>query len=529
MRPQANAELRRTTGRAVLGCIALLLTFSFFCPSASAGTYLMNTCNVPGRPASALAPWYWEAAANVSPVDSCSQGAGFGFYFGGTMTMPRGAASALTMALPANGPISIRRVRLWTVARLAGSGSALFVGTNSGAPDGQNTNSDLFGPPGGETLTTPHVTPVLPLGTNVFRVLLYCSQSSPDDCYPNSRSVLEVVGAEVTLLESVAPTVKITGGSLSATEQSGTRTVQFTAVDDQSGIEVVELLADDKVFAERSFGPECQYADIAACVRTRSDELVIDTAKLTNGTHRVRLRARDAAGNTTESPVQVVDVNNRPGGVASTGAGASTGSSASTARVTAAFAGTSKRTFTVSSRGRPKIVGRVTDADSRPMAGAQIVVVEKITGQSVSTTSVGETGADGRYAFRLRRHRGSRTVRVQHVRGGEVLAAPPLRLKVRSSASLAIALNGVRVRYRGTLVSQLPTRGVVVHMQGRRKGGAWQSFASRKVRRPGKFAGSYRLRVRRPGVVLQFRAVISKAQGYPYETGTSATVTRTVR
>ena len=65
-------------------------------------------------------------------------------------------------------------------------------------------------------------------------------------------------------------------------------------------------------------------------------------------------------------------------------------------------------------------------------------------------------------------------------------------------------------------------------LQGRRKGGAWQSFATRRVGRRGQFSGSYRLRVRRPGVALQFRAVITQTRGYPYSAGTSATVTRIV-
>ena len=482
---QGEANLTSRALRGVLGLVAVFIVLGVSCPAAIAGSYLMTTCNVPDRPASTLAPWYWEAAANVSPVDSCSSGAGFGFYFGGTPAMPRGAASALTLALPPNGPISIRRVRLWTVARLAGTGSALFVGTNSGAPDGQNTNSDLFGPPGGETVTAPHVTSVLPFGTNVFRVLLYCSQSSSDDCYPNSRSVLDVVGAEVTLLESVAPSIAITGGTLGG-DSSGTRTVQFAAVDDQSGIEVVELLVDEKVVAERNFGPECPHAEVAACVNSRSGELTIHTATLTNGNHKIRLRAKDAAGNASDSPVRVVEVSNRDGGAGSSGAPSSTQGG----RMTAAFAGTSKRTFTVSYGARPKVVGRLLGANGRPVARAAIEVVEKVSGQAPTTARVGETGADGRYAFRLGRHRGSRTVRVQHLDGGQTLSAPSLRLKVRASASLRVALDGVRVRYHGRVLSQrLPTRGVVVHVarssEGRSMAGirVSQGAATRRILR----------------------------------------------
>lgn len=506
--------------------LAFASAFAMFPPAASAGTYLMNTCNVPGRPVAPLAPWYWEAAANVSPVDSCAQGGGFVFYLGGVLAIPRGAASALTISLPASSPISIRRVRLWTVGRLAGTGSALFVGTNSGVPDGQVTNSDLFGPPGGETLAAPHVTQLLPLGTNVFRVLLYCSQSSPDDCLPSSRSVLEIIGAEVTLLESVPPSVAVTGGTLGEGDQSGTRTVRYNALDDQSGVELVELLVDNAVAAKHDFAGACPRSGLAACPASRSDDLAIDTATLTNGSHRIRLRVTDAAGNSAESPVRTAHVNNH--GAPAANANASVAGRGG--RLTASFAGTSKRTFTVSYGARPTVKGRLTDASGRAMTKAAIVVAEKVPGDAMSNTPVDKTDDDGRFAFRLRRHGASRTVRVQHASGGELVAASPLRLRVRASARLAIALSGVRVRYRGEVVTaRIPRRGLVVQMQGRRRGGAWQAFASRRVGRTGRFTGTYRLRVRRPGVVLQFRAVVSKARGYPYESGTSSIVARKVR
>ena len=523
---RVHRETAQVLRRGVGGFAVFLATLVLFCPVASAGTYLMNSCNVPGRPAAGLAPWFYEAAAYITPVDGCARGGGFVFYFGEVQKMPTGATAAWTLSLPSDSPISIRLVRLWTVGRLAGSGSALFVGTNSGAPDGQVTNSDLYGPPGGDTLASPHTTSLLPLGTHVFRILLYCSGSTFDDCYPSSRTVLEVVGAEVTLLESVPPSITMTGGTLLSSPPSGTRTVRYRAVDDQSGVQGVDLLVDGTVAATKDYGPACPHADYAACAKIRSDELSIDTAKLTVGSHHVQLRVTDAAGNRTESPVQTVDVSNPPGSVVSGDAS----SAPPGGKMTAVFVGSAKRTFTVSYRARPKVRGRLTDANGRPVAQAALAVAERVAGRPIRITPLGKTGEDGRFSFRLHGRGSSRTVHVQYANGAEVIASPPLRLKVRASASLAVALAGVRVRYRGRVLSpRIPTRGVVVLMQGRRKGGAWQSFASRRVRQNGHFAGSYRLRVRHPGVVLQFRAVVSTAPGYPYARGASGVVSRTVR
>ena len=495
-------------------------------PVASAGTYVINNCNVPGLPSAAIGPWYWEGGAvNVTPVDSCAHGGGFAFFFGSTLSMPRGAVVSLAVAFPQDGPISIRRARLWVVGRLGGTGSAMFVGTNSGAP-GQNTNSDLFAPPGGETLTTPHTTSLLPVGTNVLRLMLYCSQSSEDDCYPSNRTVVEVVGVETTLLESVAPSVSVTGGNLVVNEpQSGKRTLRYSARDGESGVQAVDALVDGAVAAKRDFGPECPRVNPAACPTARMEELTIDTDTLTEGSHQVRLRVTDAAGNSAESPAQTIGVRR------SEVAGAPVGVLRSR-HLTAFFSGNRKRSLIASFNGRPKVNGRLTNADGGPVSNAPLVVVEKQAGRAANATPVGSTGSDGRYAFRLRSRRGSRTVRVQlgSGDGGDLVVSPPLRLKVRASASLAVMLRGVRVRYHGRVLSgPIPRRGAVVLVQGRRRGGAWQSFASRRVRSVGRFEGTYRLRVRRPGVVLQFRVVVSKAADYPYEVGASSTVTRTVR
>ena len=237
----------------------------------------------------------------------------------------------------------------------------------------------------------------------------------------------------------------------------------------------------------------------------------------------------------TDSPSHQIEVNEA--GVAGAGAGTGAGSGASApplrgGHVTASFAATSKRTLTASYSGRPKVTGRLRDADGRPVAKAPLTVVEKGAGRPVHIAPIGLTGVDGKFAFRLKRRGGSRTVTVQYqsADGGKPLMSAPLRLKVRAAASLTVALSGIRVRYQGRVVSHgIPARGVVVQMQGRRRGGVWQPFASRRVRQSGRFAGSYRLRVRRPGVTLQFRAIVTEARGYPYEAGTSATVTRRVR
>jgi hypothetical protein len=95
---------------------------------------------------------------------------------------------------------------------------------------------------------------------------------------------------------------------------------------------------------------------------------------------------------------------------------------------------------------------------------------------------------------------------------------------------LSVALRGAAVTYRGTVLSgPMPRGGKLVILQGRVKGKAWQTFASRRARAGGRFSGKYRLKLRVPGRKLQFRARVVAESGFPYLAGVSRAVTRTVR
>jgi hypothetical protein len=101
---------------------------------------------------------------------------------------------------------------------------------------------------------------------------------------------------------------------------------------------------------------------------------------------------------------------------------------------------------------------------------------------------------------------------------------------VRAASTLAITLRGITVTYAGRVIARpLPRSGKKIFIQGRAKGGVWQRFATRRTAASGRFAGRYRLRVRRPGVKLQFRVEVPRERGYPYVAHTGSPVTRTVR
>lgn len=498
----------------LLGLIAALASALFVVESAQAGTYIMRTCNVPGSEKAPVGPWRWENSYYSIGFDNCGTGGGFGFEFPAQLRMTRVSTAALLLQRDPSGPksaIAIRGVRLWLIARLSGGGAYLYVVTTA-VPSGSSSQNGLFSPPGGDSLESPSVSPVLPSDTGAFRVVLACSGSVFDDCYPTSRRPLEVRGAEVTLEEEVAPSGSITGGTaVAGGAQSGLRSITYAVKDDESGIARIEALVGDTVVGIRDLRATCSYADFAACPNAESDDLRVDTRAAPDGDHPVRLRVTDAAGNTSiaqwAAPVRI--------------------SNGSATRLTARFAATRRKTL-LTTYGKPVSVrGRLTDSMGRPLGNAQVQVQERpaIAGAGTRDRGLVGTDGDGRWQY-TRRGKASSTQLI--FRYGPTIAR--LRIKVRASVTFRVSLDGTLVRFGGRVVSRpLPKQTLRVFVQGRARGAGWQTFATPRASRAGQFSGRYRLRVRRPGVTLQFRVRVAAVRRYPFATGSSRVLSRIVR
>ena len=219
----------------------------------------------------------------------------------------------------------------------------------------------------------------------------------------------------------------------------------------------------------------------------------------------------------------------RPGGPGGDAAGASAGAVASSSSLPPGAANgegasprarldgraspaAARRRAASASAAPPRILGRLVDEHGRPIRNAIVDV-------SAAPARPGAVAA--RRAARDHRRRRvasptapaaaspSRSLRFAYrwLRRRRVVGAASLLLRVRAAVRLAVRLRGVVVRYRGRVLgSPLPRAGKLVVLQGRVRGGRWQTFASRRAGRRGRFRGGYRLKVRRPGVRLQFRA-----------------------
>jgi len=494
--------------------VAVALLLAMAPGPARAGTYLMRNCDVPGHGNSLLGPWdITDASATTTITDDCARGGGVNFVFPGIRQ--ENAATMISLWRPATGPqssIKLVKASFWLAARLTGTGGSLHVYSLDFFSDTFSV-AWPYGPPGDENLVHQHSFAAASRG---YKIGIGCPDAV-QACQADHQTPLTIRGMEVTLSEDVPPVAQpIAGTLLAGGPQSGSRTVTYSAFDPQSGLARVDVLLDQKVVSSRDLTPRCPYYDFTVCPASDGGMLDIDTRNVPNGSYRVTVRVKDAAGNQVSVPAP------NPVEISNTGSGGSAGTStepASASELAVRFSGSSRSTLTVPFGRRVRIRGRLTERPNRGMARARIEVIEKSTQPTAPDRIAGTvlTSADGSFSYVLARGRFSRAVRLVYRTAGGQLDSRTLRLRVRAASSLRASLRGAMVRFTGRVLSRpLPKHGKRIVLQGKAPGYTWATFATYRTDRNGRFAGSYRLPVRRPGVRLQIRVVVPTERGYPY-------------
>jgi hypothetical protein len=509
--------------------------------SARAGEYVMRTCDVPGHPNSSFGPWGSSSAddapTTLAVVDGCARGAGAGLAFVGSSSMLAGSGRSFDLDVPRVGPqsaIRIAKAKLWYAARLGGTGSPITIYVIE-----QLLNGDQYARPlatSGEDLLYEYrfLTP-----SERFMFNLRCSygQLNAPNCEAGSGMPLLVRGMEITLTEALEPIVSSISGPLVAGGiHSGVTTVSYSAFDQQSGLKRVEALLGDAVVGTRDLTLQCHFQDFTVCPSADDSSLSVDTNGVPNGSYRLTVRVYDAAGNVTsaQSPTEVrvenhsateAPIANAPASSNTVGGG--------DLRIAARFA-SSTRTSVIVPWGRSiTLRGRLTSALGGSVGPAEIEVHERAAQAEADQLPVGrvQTAGDGTFTYVLRRGWPSRTVQlVYRTPGGTPVLSKPLELRVRAAATLRASLRGITVRYAGRVLSRpLPSGGKRVVLQGSAPGFPWATFARLRTNSRGAFAGTYRLAVRRRGVVLKIRAVIPVERGHPYLASTGRPVAFRVR
>ena len=512
---RTGSRWRHISARCAVSLGAVLLSSTLGIAHALAGEYVMRTCDVPGHPNALLGPWQEvisDSPRDVILVDSCASGGGAGFALAGPRRITVRSGGSLRLVRPSTGPqsvIALVKARIRYAARLGASGSPLFVRVLEHGSAAAPYVRDLAA--SGEDLVYEH--DFNPTRGNQFNFAVLCG---PDgayvaDCVPDHTVPLWIRGMEVTLSEDVQPIVPQIGGPLIAQgPQSGLQTVTYSAFDHQSGLTRIEAVLDDSVVATRDLSGRCSYDDFTVCPSVDEGSLSVDTRAVPNGRHRLTVRVYDAAGNVTSTPSSgEIQVENAPPPAI-----------APNLRLAARFNNSPRASLIVPWGRRVTLRGSLTTESKQGIAGAEVNVLERAARAGALELAAGraQTGPSGDFKHVLQSRRPSRSIRLVHQAIGAASAVSrTLRLRVRAAATLRASLRGVTVRYAGRVLSRpLPTGGKRIVLQGKAPGFAWAPFARLRTNGKGTFAGTYRLPVRRPGVVLKIRAVVPAQRGYPY-------------
>ena len=312
-RPQRGDERSRWRAAATiwLAMTALLSLGAMAAEPARAGTYVMRSCDVPGHPYAPLGPW---TASSYTPeptpkmvvADACAAGGGVGFSFAGSRTMTPGSAWArLAIAKPPTGPqseIRLVSVAAWYAARFGGSGQEMGLFASEDDSDKAldqpvaRHRTAWCGEPQFQAAVQPHECRWL-LGRHVLRAR--AGSGSPRSVRSRSTrrrftyAAWKSRSAKTSRLRSGGPR----GRSWPAGQQSGVRTLSYTASDLHSGLARVDVLLGDTVVKSHDLTPRCFYSDFTACPTSDDETLEVDTRLVPNGSYDLVLRVRDAAGN----------------------------------------------------------------------------------------------------------------------------------------------------------------------------------------------------------------------------------------
>jgi hypothetical protein len=367
-------------------------------------------------------------------------------------------------------------------------------------------------------------------------------------------AVFDVLYARFDVDDSSPPAGGLTGSAADAQTWSGVLRFGLNAADVGAGLyrAVVEVDGSDALSVTvgeaspycRDIGPSPSVNEFAAAqpcpLRIDGGALDVDTAKLPQGRHSVRVLLEDAAGNRTVIFGPVVR------SISATGAigpgsdpalrGAANGDGASDqAQLSAHWGVRGNRTRLVSAFGRAHVVrGRLRGQDGAPIANAAIDVVSRTTAvnaRELVKRAGPRTASDGSWRLALPRNVSSRDLTFRyrsHVNDTIPTATASVRLRVRAGLRLVIrprhARSGQAIRFDGRLLgAPLPRGGKQIVLMARASHGGWVRFNVIRTDREGRFQTTYRFQ--QPGTATyRFRALSLAEAAYPYVAGGSNVV-----
>ncbi len=371
---------------------------------------------------------------------------------------------------------------------------------------------------------------------------------------------ISLYAADIELENSSTPAGTDFAGSLLEPNATGTADLTFSAQDPEGpGVYRVIVDLDGTPVYEgtpESNGGRCasigNYASGVGeflypqpCKREVAVDAPVDTTKLTNGQHQLKVIVQDAAGNSSTVYADTISIDNpSAGGAAGSGAVASAigpgspaadrgplnGTNASDqATLTARWSSTAKAMRTSRYGASEEITGRLTAPGGVGISGASIDVDETPAYEGARTVSLAgvRTGPTGEWTLTLPRDTSSSALRFayrSHQNDTIPVATATLTLRVHAGIMLRIAPRsasvGRRIVFNGVLDGgPVPPGGKQLVLEAS-SGGEWIQFDTVSTNAKGRYRASYRFKFPGP-VTYRFRVVSRYEADFPFLNGSS--------
>jgi hypothetical protein len=480
---------------------------------AHADQYVVDHCATPdGTPAAAFPSMTGPTSVN------CGMAGGALRLQVPTSQLGVGESVNIAMSIPADRP-NIQIERVITEWETPGSDSPYVF-----MPIFNHFGQEIFNlnPPGRATVDRP-----LPPGNRGLTWTVYCGGSAV--CNFASQYVVTVYRTRFYLNESVAPTLTVTGGTLTGTgAKAGRQSIALDAADVDAGVSSATVALGSTVVGSVKFS--CQFKDWSVCPRDERNQLLqVDTTKVPDGSHELLVTVRDAASNALTTSLGAVTIANGPGPGAPNG-----GSASRLARLAVTYATTQKRSRRLRFASQPTIRGKLADEHGQPIAGATIAVLQRPrqAGAVPVQTATVATQPDGSFSYKPPMGP-SRTITFAYAAfsgDAKPAATSSLRTVVRALVAARITPRSVRARTPITMSGRLPLlgrEGVEVKIQAR-DGSRWRTIDDVKTTRGGRFRWRYRFKSSGAGRTFGFRARVASPV-YPFAAGNSKPIFVRVR
>jgi hypothetical protein len=489
--------------------LAVTATALALAPRADGGTYTAIQCHEPLGAGRADASFTRSSARYVSSADCSDAGLGITHEAGRDQTRS-GKFGAWTLTAPAGIAIVRATARVSAAAR-DGHVPQLFMTLADGA------RRFLAGARGERKPVS---------WSGVARALtarLTCARRA---CGSGEAAHIHLRRVALTLRDSAAPTVALSGPLLASGARRGLQALLVEVRDPGSGVRAIAVEVNGDPLPARVFRCELRsgYAlRLRPCRATDDAWFSLDTAssRFRQGPNHLRVCVADHAHRSQPNRAcasRAVRVDNlcplssEPG-----------------EKLEAHFRGAGT-TLATRSDSPAVVVGRLRDAHGMPVAGARVCVATRAGRAAERVIATPLTNARGEFEARLPGGP-SRAVRVAHWPNDDRAIERSLTLRSRAVPRLRLhpertLANGEELRFEVRIPG--PANGRRSVFVQARAGKRWVRIEGGRTRASGTWRGRYRFSSTTGTRRYAFRAVVPKQPGYPYEAGRSAVARATV-